>query len=1833
MQTLDAGMEAVAQPAVIQGFRLSAQQARLWRLRREGGPYRVRCALRVQGAGEAALWDALAAVVERHEILRTSFQFLPGMNAPLQVIGEPEIRRGAVRDLPGPDTARDAARDAVADLLREPPESAGHGLAASLARLGPDDLVLVLDLDPLCADEPSLALLAAEIGRALAGGEPGEVAMQYADYAEWQHDLLGSDEAREEAAGWRKAELAAAGAPPLPWEETAGEGFDPRAVRLELERTDTPFLLACWAALLARLTGEPRVALAVAADGRDYEELKEAIGPFSRSLPVVLELPPATRFDRLLAAVREAVEEAEARQDSFSWEGALFPAYAFLAERAAAERAAPETAAGGVRVSLAGRSVCAERFRAQFVRLSGEEGLELRCDASRIRPEDARRLARSLETLAAGALARPDSPVGDLEILPEPERRRLLADLNDTADDLPGAGLLHGPFERQAAATPGRTALRFEGGTMTYAELDRSAGRLARRLRGLGAGPEVPVAICVERSAEMVIGLLAILKAGGAYVPLDPEHPAERRASILAEVRPPVVLTQRRLAGTVHTDAPVLCLDEPPGEGAEDPAAAVDAVAPENLAYILYTSGSTGRPKGVMVPHRAISNRVLWMQRDYPVGEGDRVLQKTPYGFDASIWEIFLPLSTGAELVLARPGGHQDMAYLADAIVSGGITTFQLVPSLLRAFLEEPGAARCEGLRRMFCGGEELAADLAARFASLLPEAALHNLYGPTEAAIDATSWPCREGVGPRAAPIGRPIANVRVYLVDARLHPVPAGVPGELCIGGTGLARGYFGRPDQTAERFVPDPFGPAGSRLYRTGDLARHRPGGELEYLGRVDRQVKVRGVRIEPREIEALLREHPAVRDAVVAPRGEGADLRLIAWAVPRGRDGFEARALRDFLRGRLPEAMVPAAVVPLPALPLTPNGKVDFAALPDPAAAAGLERGYAAPRSETEEMLAALWAEVLKTGRVGVHDNFFELGGHSLSATQLISRIRKGLGVDLAVHQLFDAPTVAGLARELEAAVRGAGPSLPPVERAPREEAMPLSFAQQRLWFFERLRPGTPVFNIIVAFRLRGRLDVPILSRAFDEVVRRHETLRTTFPDRRGLPVQVVGEPYPLPMPVVDLRALPEAAREAETMRRIAAEGYRPFDLGRGPLLRVLLLRLGPEEHAVPFTVHHIVSDAWSSGVLTREIAALYRAFSAGEPPLLPELPVQYADFAVWQHRWLAGEALAAQTEWWRRRLERAPALLALPADRPRPERPSYRGVTRPVELPRRLGDDLQEIGRRHGATLFMTVLAAFQVLLRHYTGQNDLVVGTDVANRNRLETEGLIGFFINQLVLRTDLSGDPSFPELLARVREVTLGAYAHQDTPFEHLVDALKVPRTLAHAPLFQVKFFLENTPPGDLDLPGLTLSPIEFETDVAKLDLTLALWQRANGLSGWINYSTDLFDGPRIERLLGHFRALLEAVAARPESRLSELEETVAELEKKERDMEKKEMQKLSFSKFKAVAPKAVALPGEEVVEKTFLAPGQELPLVVQPRVPDVDLADWAQANRESLEADLLKYGAILFRGFGIDTPEALERFAGTLCPDLFNENGEHPRESVSGNVYTPVFYPQDQQLLWHNENSFNWSWPRKIFFACARPADEGGETPIVDSRRVYREMDPQVRELFETRGVAYQRNYAEGLGLPWQTVFQTSDPAEVESEARETRTELDWRDGGRLRTRAPRPGVIRHPVTGEVSWFNQAQHWHVSCLDSETRDSMRALFADQDLPRQCYYGDGTPIEDAHMEAVLDVYRRLEVAFPWRRGDVVMLDNVLTAHGRNRFQGQRKILVAMGQMTNYGEV
>ncbi len=1521
-------------PADLAPLPLSFAQERLWfidRLQPGLAAYNIPQALLVRGeASPAVLAALLGEIVRRHEVLRTTFQEVDGR--PVQVIA-PVVRWSLplvdLSALPAAVRMAQSQRLAQEEADRPFDLAAGPLLRATLLRLAPDEHALLLDMHHIVSDGWSMGVLVREISALFAAARSGapsplpELPVQYADFAVWQRAWLRGETLERQLAYWRQK---LAGLPatldlptdrPLPSERTYAGGrlqipFTPgfeRDLALFARRHEaTPFmvLLAGFQALLSRMTGQEDLAVGSPIANRNRAEIEPLIGFFVNTLVLRGDLAGEPSFAELIARVRRTTLEAYAHQD-LPFEqlvGELRPERHLAVNPLFQVLFAVQNAPMGT-MELPGLTLEPLPFETLTAQLDLElslwdfgEGLvaDLSYSSELFDAPTPRRLAAHLEHLLRVAMADAGRPVAEAPLLASAEAQQLLREWNDTARQVPGSLLAHEIAWRQAELSPDAIAVEDGDDLLTYRELARRAGRLAAVLVGAGVGPDVLVGLWVGRSLALPVCVLAVLEAGGACLPLDPSYPAERLAWTLADARPRLVLaaseTLAELPPGLLDGYQVVAVDRH-GEAALESAmpesvAAAAPASPDSLAYILYTSGSTGRPKGVAQTHRTLSNLAAWNGEARP-DAGARVLQFSPLGFDVSFEELFSTWASAGTLVLMPDELRRDPAALLSLLVDKGIERlFQ--PFVALQQLAE--AAREQGrppvaLREVVTAGEQLR--ITPALAGLCGRGAVvFNEYGPTEThVVTAFRLAGPPALWPALPPIGRPIANHRMLVLDRLRQAVPLGVPGELCIGGAGLARGYLGRPDLTADRFIPDPEG-TGTRLYRSGDLARWTAQGELEFLGRTDFQVKVRGYRVEPGEVEAALNALPGVQEAaVVARQDPPGGVRLVAYLVWRAETGVKEgkqegreNELREALKALLPAAMIPGAFVALAALPLTASGKVDRRALAGPAFApqgAAAAAGYVAPSTDTEQGLAAIWSEVLGVKKVGARDDFFDLGGHSLLAVQILSRMRDRLGVDLPVRMLFEAPTLAALARRIDAArpqLAAPDSALPGLPLAPTRRAQtraPLSFAQTRLWFLDRLEPGGTTYNLPFALRMEGELSPAVLAAVLGEVVRRHEVLRTTFAERVGEPEQVIAPPLPRwVLPLADLGALPADAGRAESLRLAAAGAARPFDLARGPLFRATLLRLGAAEHALLLEIHHIVADGWSVGVLIREITALYGAAVAGLPSPLPELPLQYADFSAWQRSWLQGGELERQLAYWRQALAGAPATLDLPADRPLPAVRSEAGARVRVPFSPALREALARFARRHEATPFMVLLAAFQALLSRLTGQEDLTVGSPVAGRNRVEIEPLIGFFVNTLVLRGDLTGDPSFGELLARVRQTTLEAFAHQDLPFEQLVEELRPERHLAIHPLFQVLFAVQNAPLGGMELPGLTLAPLPFETRVVQFDLDLSFWDSAAGLVADVGYRTDLFDPPTPRRLAAHLEVLLSAMMADASLRLA---------------------------------------------------------------------------------------------------------------------------------------------------------------------------------------------------------------------------------------------------------------------------------------------------------------------------------------------------------------------------
>jgi len=1278
-------------------------------------------------------------------------------------------------------------------------------------------------------------------------------------------------------------------------------------------------LQGAWALLLNRYSGADDVVFGTTVSGRPVSlpESQETVGIFINTLPVRIQVPS----DGLLPAWLHELQNKQAELSKHEhtpliqiqgW--SAVPRGTPLFESVLSVLNYPITSA----LQHSPRDLHVEEVSwyeqthyplTMQVTPGSELLLKAIYDPQRFDAQTSERILGHFQTLLERIAAQPAARLSTISVLTEAERRQLLYDWNNTQREYPRDSCIHQLFEEQVERTPEAVAVSFGEQEISYRELNSRANQLAHYLRSLGVGPDVCVGLCLERSVDLAVALVAILKAGGAYVPLDPAYPLERLTLMLEDAQIGIIISTEKLMDVLPAHwAQVVCLDTDAeliaGLSEQNVANEVSA---ENLAYVMYTSGSTGQPKGVSVRHRSVV-RLVQETNYLEVSERDVFLQAAPISFDASTLEVWGSLLNGARLVLLEQQ-RPTLEELGRAISSHGVTVLWLTAGLFHLMVEEQGWALA-GVRRLLAGGDVLAGEQVRKhLAQMGAESRLINGYGPTE----NTTFTCchtmtRESRWTGTVPIGKPIANTTVYILDQQQRAVPVGVYGEIYAGGDGLARGYLNSPELTAAKFVPHPFSAGGGeRLYRTGDVGRWLSDGSIEFLGRVDHQVKLRGFRIELGEIEAVLAQHAAVQEAVVVVKEYGpGDERLVAYVV--GEESFESGALRQYLKGVLPEYMVPQVLVQLERLPLTANGKVDRRALPAVEQVREETEIVAAP-TPVEEVLVGIWSEVLGVP-VGLTDDFFELGGHSLLATQVISRVREAFGVEVALRELFERPTVKELGQSIERELRqGAGVGAPPIERHEGVEELPLSFAQQRLWFIDQLEPGRTFYNVSAAVRLQGSLDKKALEQTLSEVIRRHEVLRTRFDTVGGRAVQVIEAAAPVELEVDELSEWEVAEREARVRELAQEEAATPFDLSRGPLLRMKLLRLGEQEHVVLLTMHHIVIDGWSLGIFIGEIATLYEAFIEDRPSPLPELAIQYADFALWQRAYLQGEVLEQQLQYWREQLAGAATVLQLPTDKPRPAIYSYRGATHKFILPEAVTAPLRKLSQEQGCTVFMTLLASFETLLYRYTEQEDIVVGTAIANRNRSETEDLIGFFVNSLVLRTDLSGNPSFRKLMQRVRETTLGAYVHQDMPFEKLVEELQPERSLSQAPLFQVSFGVQNTPIQTLSLPGLELSQIDFDFDAGRFDLTLWITEYQDELSGVWSYNTDLFEAATIKRMQGHFETILQNVLAQPDMLLSEIE-MLTEDEKEQKIFQKRERLESNALVLRTIRRKGINMP-----------------------------------------------------------------------------------------------------------------------------------------------------------------------------------------------------------------------------------------------------------------------------------------------------------------------------------
>ena len=1536
----------------------SSAQQRIWFLDQldPGNPaYNIPWTLKITGAVNAdAIETSLNIIAGRHEGLRTAFSTVA--DQPFQVIHDSvcvPFRRVDVSTLPEHERDEEAMCVIGEDANRSFDLTQAPLLRCVLVRVSDEDSYLLLNVHHIVSDRWSMGVLSQELANLYEATIEGKAAdlpllpLQYADYSEWQRECLRGPVLEKQLSYWTEK---LKDIPPVlelptdrPRQATENSRGEVAYMTLPLALTDqltqlgrkhgaTLFmtLLAGFQALLSRHSGQDDIVVGTAIANRTHPDLERVIGFFLNTLPLRTRLSGDPSFAEMIERTKETALGAYANQDM---------PFEKLVEELNPERSlrhSPLVQAFFVLqnapvevLQLKGLSL--KPVPSGFKTVKGDlylsmhdtqKGLECRLEYSvdLFDPATMERLLQHFRVLLVAAVANPELKLSRLPLLTQAENQQLIIECNATAVDFPLSQTVAHLFSAQVARAPQAIAVQFGAEQLTFAELDARSNQLARYLQERGAGRETHVALCLDRSLDLVVSLLAVLKTGAAYLPLDPGYPKDRIAFIVQDARVPLLVTQSSLlcnlpVSPAESNTQVLSLD------AEWPQIAnlgseplASHPAPKDAAYLLYTSGSTGQPKGVEIEHLALTNFLLAMQREPGLESRDTLLGVTTLSFDIAGLEIYLPLITGARLVLASREQAGDAHQLSTLLEQSAATVMQATPATWRMLVDSGWTGR-PGLK-ILCGGEALPADLANSLRTRCDS--LWNMYGPTETTIWSSVYRVTSDLD-AVAPIGRPIANTQFYVLDANRQLTPPGVPGELYIGGLGLARGYFQRPELTAEKFVADPFSAGTSptrsfgdrrRLYRTGDLARWQADGQMQYIGRIDNQVKLRGFRIELGEIEAALQHHCSVQQCLVMAREDTpGQPRLVAyWTLVPGSHLSPAEA-RIHLRKSLPDYMIPSAFVEMDAMPLTPNGKVDRKRLPAPDYGVGVAakpaEGLLTP---TEEVITGIWAEVLKLTQIATTDDFFELGGHSLLATQVISRIRQAFRTDLPVRTLFEAPTITGLAQRVDASVRQkSGLEAPPMRRVPRDKPLPVSFSQQRLWFLDQLEPGNPLYNIAYVTRMAGKLNPQALEKSLSEIVRRHESLRTKFQMHNDEPVQIVVPQVELSWTHLDASPFPTIdEREAEARRLATEEIQKPFNLATGPLLRPVLIKIGDEDHALILNMHHIISDRWSLGVLSQELATLYEAHVENRPAELPELEFQYADYAAWQREFLSGEVLDKQLAYWRKELEGAPAVLELPTDRPRKETEQFWGAVHRQPIPEDLVKGLKALSRTQRGTFFMALLAIFELFLGRLSGQGDIVVGTDLANRNQLEAEKMIGFFVNLLPMRARFTPDTTFVDFFQQVREGLLESMAHQDIPFDKLIEELRPDRNLTHNPLVQVLFVMQNTPQTAPAFGGLKLGPLGVGGS-SRFDLVLFINTPETSPSTMWVYNPNLFDASTIARMANTYELLLSLASANPESKIASLFSALDNAEQERRNKEQEQFQKTGLDKLRKSRRKAI--------------------------------------------------------------------------------------------------------------------------------------------------------------------------------------------------------------------------------------------------------------------------------------------------------------------------------------
>ncbi|MFZ6013351.1 MAG: amino acid adenylation domain-containing protein [Bacteroidota bacterium] len=1478
----------------------------------------------------------------------------------------------------------------------------------------------------------------------------------------------------------------------------------------------------------------------------------------------------------------------------------------------------------GVTKELKGSEMTNTLFDVEVSKTLGRFTARIKYRSSYFEDQDVKKALDLYVSILQYFASDPQGAISLQPLLSREELQEIVYTFNDTIEPYSDQRGLHELFEEVAEQQPTYTALRVNGRSVSYGDLNQASNKLAWKLIRAGVKPQDNVGLIVRRNEHMIIGMLAILKAGGAYVPVDPEYPVARQSYILENSSVTWVLSddnyaiQEEYAATFKFMTTNLDVNTSGTE--KNPGIKID---PTSLAYTIYTSGSTGKPKGVMIEHRSAVNLVEWVNKTYSVGREDRLLFVTSMCFDLSVYDIFGMLACGGTLVMATKEDVEQLRVLKQLLVEERITFWDSVPTTINYLINELDA---EGLpfvqtdlRVVFMSGDWIPVNLPDKIVRFFPNAEVISLGGATEGTVWSNYYPIERGSTHAVSiPYGKPIANNFFYILDSHLNPVPKGVVGELYIGGIGVARGYANNEEKTAYAFMDDPFNKKlGGRMYRTGDLGRMRPDNNMEFIGRRDHQTKIRGYRVELGEIQSLLVKNDSIRDAVVEVfKDHGNNNFLCAYVVLKRETTVDE--IKNYLSVSLPGYMIPTYFEFLSALPLNSNGKIDRKLLPAPDQSKLGNADTAQPRNALERKLAGLTAELLGKISVGIHDNFFDLGAHSLNISALANRIHRQLNVELSIRDVFSYPTVEGLAGLIQRKKSSAYEEILPIEE---QEYYSATHAQKRFWFLQQKDDNQIAYNMPSAYLVEGYIDQTALEHAMKCLVKRHDSLRTTFMQLNGELVQKVNsfEHSEFSFVYLDLKGNKDNEKTARHWAQKIAKTH--FDLERGPLIQTMLLRLEENKFVLLFSLHHIISDGWSKGIFLNELITFYNQQAEGVEATLKPLPLQYKDYAAWQNAKLSDESLERHKSYWMDKFKPLPPPIHLPYDRDRPEVNSYQGKEIGTLFSPELSARINDWGRKNEASLFMVAVTAVNVLLYRITGQHDFVIGTPVAGRDRTGLDRQIGLYLNTVMLRTSFDTNHSFEHLMQQVKENVLSGFEHQVYPFDRLIGDLNLKRDFNKTPLFNVWLVLQNmidTAEGDTEIHNVKIKRFGNDFNVSRYDLRFTLNETSMGIMVALNYSTDLFEDATAKRILQVFESTVLQMIKNPATIIKDL----FSQNNLTTTMQTTENQSLGLVKRNRQAAQS-SVPTSLVTE-SLMASQQLLPHVVTANRKDVDLKQWISDNLDKVKTILLRNGAVLFRNFEVQSIAVFESIVAAYGENMVTYDfASTPRTKLKDKIYTSTEYPADQEILMHNEMAYTNNYPNHLWFFCHLPSQEGGATPLLDSRTVYEKLDPRVKEKFEKEKLMYVRYYHDKLDLSWKKAFQTEHREDVEAYCRKNGISFEWVEPGLLRTSEICEAVVTHPVTNQKVWFNQAHLFHISSVDEGIRNELTDLVGTR-YPRNVYFGNGEEISDADLRIIKQSLLQHRIAFPWRQDDVLLVDNMLVAHGRMPYKGDRKIIVAM---------